>query len=161
MFPEVDKILYCTDLSSSANRVLEHTLYIAKQTQAEVYLLHLIDKLSDDARFTLETYVYSRKSRVDILRERIKHAQKRVNEQLDQFWEKHPDELRYKHLIKSIHIAEAHPVEAIIQVSHDKEIDLVVMGTHGKVVMNTFLGSVAKNVLGRSTIPVLIVPFVK
>lgn len=158
MLPEVQKILYCTDLSSAANDTLAQALYFAKKTEAEIYLLHLIDKLSEDARFTLETYVIGKKNRYDILRDRIKHAQEGVNAQLDAFWQCNPEELENKHLIKSIHIAEAHAAEAILNVSHDKEIDLIIMGSHEKGPVHTFLGSVAKSVLNRSTVPVMVVP---
>jgi len=37
-------------------------------------------------------------------------------------------------------------------------VDLIVMGTHEKGMLHSFLGSVAKNVLSRSHIPMLIVP---
>lgn len=161
MLPEVRKILYCTDLSSAANDTLAQALYIAKKTEAEIYLLHLIDKLSEDARFTLETYVVGNKNRYDILRDRIKHAQDGVQAQLETFWQHYPEELANKHLIKSIHIAEAHAAEAILNVSHDKEIDLVIMGSHEKGPVHTFLGSVAKSVLNRSNIPVMVVPIQK
>ena len=76
----------------------------------------------------------------------------------EDFWQQHPDEKEVRQQITSIHIAEAYPAEAILKVSQDKGVDLIVMGTHKKGVMHTFLGSVAKNVLGRSRIPMLVVP---
>ena len=148
MLPEIRKILYSTDLSPGSYAALEQALYIAKQTGAEVYILHLVEKLSDDARFTLETYLMDSKNRYQILRERIKHAQQRLEASQDAFWQRHPDEQDARAHIKSIHIAEAYPAEAILRVSQDKDVDLIVMGTHEKGVMHTFLGSVAKNVLG-------------
>ncbi|WP_428981112.1 universal stress protein [Marinomonas phaeophyticola] len=41
------------------------------------------------------------------------------------------------------------------------KVDLIVMGTHEKGMFQTFLGSVAKNVLSRSQIPMYIVPLVE
>ena len=158
MLPEIRKILYSTDLSAGSYAALEHALTIAKSTGAEIYILHLVEKLSDDARFALETYVMDSKNRYQILKERIKNAQQRLEANQEAFWQQHPDEQDARQRIKSIHIAEAYPAEAILRVSQDKEVDLIVMGTHEKGVVHTFLGSVAKNVLSRSRIPMLVVP---
>jgi nucleotide-binding universal stress UspA family protein len=158
MLPEIRKILYSTDLSPGSYAALEQALYIAKKTGAEIIILHLVEKLSDDARFTLQTYLSDSGSRYELLRQRIKHAQQRLEDSQEHFWQQHPDEEEVRQQIKSIHIAEAYPAEAILKVSQDKGVDLIVMGTHEKGVMHTFLGSVAKNVLGRSRIPMLVVP---
>jgi len=158
MLPKIRKILYSTDLSSGSYVALEQALVIAKETGAEIYILHLVEKLSDDARFALETYVMDSKDRYQILKERTKNAHQRLQDGLESFWKEHPDEQEVRQRILSIHIAEAYPAEAILRVSEDKEVDLIVMGTHEKGMMHTFLGSVAKNVLSRSHIPVLVVP---
>ena len=158
MLPEIRKILYSTDLSPGSYTALEQALYIAKKTGAEITILHLVEKLSDDARFTLQTYLTDSSSRYEILRQRIKNAQQRLEASQEAFWQKHPDEQEARKQITAIHIAEAYPAEAILKVSQDKEVDLIVMGTHEKGVMHTFLGSVAKNVLSRSQIPMLVVP---
>jgi len=158
MLPEIRKILYSTDLSPGSYAALEQALYIAKKTGAEIIILHLVEKLSDDARFTLQTYLTDSNSRYEILRQRIKHAQQRLEASQEDFWQKHSDEQEARQQIKAIHIAEAYPAEAILKVSQDKEVDLIVMGTHEKGMMHTFLGSVAKNVLSRSHIPMLVVP---
>ena len=51
------------------------------------------------------------------------------------------------------------PHEFIVQEAKDKEIDLIVMGTHGRSgVARMLLGSVAQNVLGNAPCPVLVVP---
>jgi len=60
--------------------------------------------------------------------------------------------------IKSIEVCESFPAEAILRRSMELEVDLIIMGTHEKGIMHTFLGSVAKNVLNRSRIPMMIVP---
>jgi nucleotide-binding universal stress UspA family protein len=51
------------------------------------------------------------------------------------------------------------PHEFIVQEAKDKEIDLIVMGTHGRSgFKRVLLGSVAQNVIGHAPCPVLVVP---
>ncbi len=54
------------------------------------------------------------------------------------------------------------PHEFIVQEAKEKEIDLIVMGTHGKSgFKRVLMGSVAQNVLGQAPCPVLVVPNVE
>jgi hypothetical protein len=53
------------------------------------------------------------------------------------------------------------PHEFIVQEAKEKEIDLIVMGTHGRTgIKRVLLGSVAQNVIGNAPCPVLVVPSV-
>lgn len=54
MLPEVSKILYCIDLSKSSTVEFEHATYVAKKTGTEIHNLHVEDKLSSDAKLTLQ-----------------------------------------------------------------------------------------------------------
>ena len=50
------------------------------------------------------------------------------------------------------------PTEGIIQVANEISADLIIMGSHGRTgIQKMMLGSVAKNVLTQSPIPVLVV----
>ena len=54
------------------------------------------------------------------------------------------------------------PHEFIVQEAREKEIDLIVMGTHGRSgIKRVLLGSVAQNVIGHAPCPVLVVPNVE
>jgi nucleotide-binding universal stress UspA family protein len=51
------------------------------------------------------------------------------------------------------------PHEFILQEAKDREIDLIVMGTHGRTgLKRVIMGSTAQNVIGGSPCPVLVVP---
>lgn len=159
MLPEVNKILYSTDLSKGSAVAFEQAAYLAKKTGAEIHILHVVEKLSSDAKITLQTYVMDKNSRHDLLKERVHHAEDKMEDRQDYFWnERHPEDADVRNQIKSIQIEEAYPAETILKVSKELEVDLIVMGTHEKGMFHTFLGSVAKNVLNRSRIPMLIVP---
>jgi nucleotide-binding universal stress UspA family protein len=159
MLPEIKKILYSTDLSKSSTTVFEQVIYLAKKTGADIHILHVVEKLSSDAKMTLESYVMDSKSRHTLLEERKILAKKKLEERQTYFWNRlDEDDNAVRHQIKSIDIVEAYPAETILKTSRKLEVDLIVMGTHEKGMLHSFLGSVAKNVLSRSHIPMLIVP---
>ena len=55
-----------------------------------------------------------------------------------------------------------HVHDLIIQEAKKRDIDLIVMGTHGKSgIRGLFVGSVAQKVIGHSPCPVLVVPVLK
>lgn len=55
-------------------------------------------------------------------------------------------------------VAEGTPFEEIVRFARDKDIDLIVMGTHGHTgLAHLFLGSVAEKVVRRAPCPVLTV----
>jgi len=75
------------------------------------------------------------------------------------FWDSvSDDDKAVRNQIKSINVIESYPMEEILTRSKDLGVDLIVMGTHEKGFKHTFLGSVVKNVLNHSTIPVMVVP---
>ncbi len=156
---EFKKILFSTDLSKSSEEYFKYAAYLAQKTGAEIHILHVVEKLSSDARMALESYVMDDAQRAEMLKARKRQAQKKLEEMQDKFWANVlPEELAVRKKIKSVKITESFPTEAILKTSRELEADLIVMGTHEKGFVETFLGSVARNVLARSRIPVLVVP---
>lgn len=156
---EFKKILFSTDLSKSSEEYFKYAAYLAQKTGAEIHILHVVEKLSSDARMALESYVMDDGQRAEMLKARKRQAQKTIEMKQENFWANvRPEELIVRERIKSIKIVESFPVEAILKTSRKLEVDLIVMGTHEKGFVETFLGSVARNVLARSRIPVLVVP---
>ncbi len=159
MLPEIKKILYCTDLSKNASYAFKYAAYLAKQTGAEIHMLHIVEKLSSDARITLQTYVMSAKARDEFLNHRIDHAKDLLKQRQEYFWDVlAPTEKALRSQIASIDVIEHYPAESILKRSKELDVGLIIMGAHEKGIMHTFLGSVAKSVLRRSRIPTLIVP---
>jgi len=159
MLPEVKKILYSTDLSRGSTAAFEHAAYLAKKTGAEIHIMHVVEKLSSDAKITLKTYVMDAGHRREFLNERVHHAEAKLQQRQEEFWSAQSEEdQKVRSQIKSISVVESYPAEAILKTSKELDVDLILMGTHEKGMVHTFLGSVAKNVLGRSRIPMMIVP---
>ncbi|WP_020681223.1 universal stress protein [Marinobacterium rhizophilum] len=160
MLPEFKTILYCTDLSKNASFAFRYAAYLAKQTGADIHVLHIVEKLSSDAYFALQTYVQNEVSREDFLHHRIEHARKLLEERQNYFWNVlEPREQSLRSKIVSIDIVESEPAKTILKKSKALNCDLIVMGAHEKGrIMHSFLGSVAKSVLRHSRIPTLVVP---
>ena len=155
----VKTILYSTDLSENSSIAFGYAAYLAKLTGADIHVLHVLERLSDDAVFALQVYVQSEKSRHEMLDLRVERARKLLDERQDAFWaDQSEDDRKIRSRIKSVTVCEAYPAEEILKASRKHDCDLIVMGSHERGVNHTFLGSVAKSVLRRSHIPTLIVP---
>ncbi|MBR7890214.1 universal stress protein [Marinomonas sp. A79] len=158
---QVNKILYSTDLSKGSEKSFEYAVFLAKSTGADIHILHVVEKLSSDAKMALESYVMDDGQRGEMLKARKRQALSKLEARQDEYWAAvDSDDLVFRDKVKSLKVIESYPVEAILNTSRDLGVDLIVMGTHEKGFVETFLGSVAKNVLSRSRVPVLVVPLI-
>ena len=156
---DMKNLLYSTDLSQNSLIAFGYAAYLAKLTGADLHLLHVLEKLSDDAAFTLQAYLLDEKKRHEIIDLRVEKARKLMNERQDIFWaQQSPEDQKLRAQIKSITVCEAYPAEEILKSAKQHNCDLIVMGSHERGLSHTFLGSVAKSVLRRSHVPTLIVP---
>ena len=156
---DVKNILYSTDLSRNAPIAFDYAAYLAKLTGADIHILHVLERLSDDAAFAIQVYVQDDKKRHDMLDLRIDRAKRLLDEKQDTFWAaQSEDDRKVRTRIKSITVCESHPVDEILKASKAHDCDLIVMGSHEHGLSHSFLGSVAKGVLHRSHVPTLIVP---
>ncbi|ASJ73853.1 universal stress protein [Granulosicoccus antarcticus] len=159
MLPDIRKILYCTDFSESSIAAFKYAVYLTKTTDAEIHILHVVEKLSNDAKLTFQTYVSDDETRRRMLKERVNVAQQTLIDRQDAFWNALSEEEQgLRHKIASSQVIESYPAETILKVSGELDADLVIMGSHERGLVRTFLGSVAKSVLRRSTVPVMVVP---
>jgi nucleotide-binding universal stress UspA family protein len=86
----------------------------------------------------------------------IKRFKKKTEERL----EKVKNELEEAGLYVSTAVDFGIPSKVIINVALEEKADIIIMGARGSSALaNMFLGSTAENVLKRSPIPVLVVPF--
>ena len=154
-------LLYSTDLSQNSLIAFGYAAYLAKLTGANIHMLHVLERLSDDAAFAIQVYIQDDKQRHDMLDLRVERARKLREEKQEAFWSAQSEEDRkVRAQIKSIAVCESYPAEEILESAKKHDCDLIVMGSHERGMSHTFLGSVAKSVLRRSRVPTLIVPLV-
>ena len=158
---DIKNVLYSTDLSQNSSIAFGYAAYLAKLTGADIHILHVLEKLSDDASFTLQTYIQDDSQRHKILDLRVDNATRKLTERQDKFWtEQSAEDQKIRDKIKSTTVCESYPAEEILKAAREHNCDLIIMGSHERGMSHTFLGSVAKSVLRRSHVPTMIVPLV-
>ena len=162
MEPEIKRILYATDLSPNSVYAMRFASKIARQNDARIIILHVIEKIPATAYALLSTYLDEDQISART-REEIEYHAGQIRKRLDLLCEK---ECRFDpELVKRvarIEVREGYPADEILKEADAANTNLIVMGTHGKGVLeNTFVGSVAQRVMRRSRRPIFIVPLPK
>ena len=161
MIPQIKRILYATDLSSNAVHAFRYAVYLAKQVDAEIIIFHIVEKPSAEALLTLQAYL-DKKNRSKFHAERIEQVIAEIEQRLEKFCETElTDDPDCQRQISRIEVHEGYPAEEILDKSERWGCDLIVMGSHEKSLSHTFLGSVAKRVLRRSRIPMVVIPLAR
>ncbi|MFT5729126.1 MAG: nucleotide-binding universal stress UspA family protein [Desulforhopalus sp.] len=158
----IKRILYTTDLTTSAPKVYQYVLYLAKQFNAEIICLHVIEKYSQDANMTLATYFPKEIRQELLLQETNKSREEMVHRNHHSFIHQQlgledglcPDQLGLKIVDKVVY---GNVEEQILKHSVNSDCDLVVMGAHEKPLF-TFTTTLSKRVMKRSKVPVTVVP---
>ncbi|WDP90482.1 MAG: universal stress protein [Desulfobacter sp.] len=159
MTHQINKILYATDLSKVSPRFFQYAAFIANQHNAHITCLHVMEEPSQDAILAFASYLGKNKD--EIMAQRGKGAIAEMETRVKKLCFSEPGEAPVDPKRLTIKVVRGYPEAEILKVSKKMEADLIVMGAHEKGVTHTFLGSVAKRVLRRSRIPVLIVPVAK
>jgi nucleotide-binding universal stress UspA family protein len=159
MIPEFKSVLYCTDLSDNSSAAFTYAIAVAKTTGADIHIMHVLERLSEDAIITLRAFMQDEEQRKAAIYDRAERSKAILDDRQEKFWtEVDAADKNLRAQIKSVEVVESYPAEAILQRSKERNCDMIIMGGHARGVSHNFLGSVAKSVLRRSSIPVLIVP---
>ena len=142
---EYKKILMPVDLEGVSDTLVDHVLSIAEKFSAELHVLYVARAFDP-----FVGYPYSGA----LLQSAEEEAIKASVESLDQFCAKHLHD--YPNLIKCT--ATGHTAREILKYVEDNQIDLVIMGTHGRRGLDKVIfGSVAQRVVQSSPVPVFTV----
>lgn len=142
---QLKKILMPTDFSSCAGSALGHAVALAEQFGAELHLLHVVVLHQDDPHNPGYTF-----PGLDELHQRMEE----VASSEMQRWVADPRAAGLKVVeAQTRHIAAA---PAILDYAARENIDLIVLGTHGRRGLRRFLlGSVTEEVVRSASCPVL------
>ena len=162
MEPEIKRILYATDLSPNSAYAMRFASKIARQNDARIIILHVIERLSATAYALLSSYLDEDQMKART-QEQVQYQMERIRKRLDVLCEK---ECRYDpglvKRVERIEIREGYPADEILKEANTANANMIVMGTHGKGALeNTFVGSVAQKVMRRSRRPIFVVPLPK
>jgi nucleotide-binding universal stress UspA family protein len=141
----INNVLIPTDFSAVANNALRYAIELCKKTESTLHLLHIKSIPVMDASFPAETYQL-------ILRE--------MEEQTENGYANlESTELKPSGISYEVHSVTGFVTDEIIAFSKEKNIDLIIMGTTGASGLQEILvGSNSASVIGKSEIPVLVIP---
>ena len=140
------KLLVAVDLSESTQTIVEKVEEINKEYPAKVWILHNAEPEPDILEF-----------KVDPLAARENLAKKFHNEhcQIQEI----ANRLRKAGLDATALLVHGETVESILKEASDLDVDMIVVGTHGRGAMYQLLvGSVSEGILHKSRLPVLVIP---
>lgn len=137
-----DAILVPTDGSDGVDRTLDHAVEMARNHDATIHALYVIDR-----RFELAAEE-DREGLIERLTDRGERAVAAVADRCEAVGVDAVTEVR-----------EGIPYKTILGYADDTEIDVITMGTHGRTGRDRLahLGSVTERVVENATVPVLVV----
>lgn len=142
----IQRILFCTDFSESADAVFDFALDAAIRRPGSIlYLLHVIHEV--DAQFW-KSYLYE-VNNIDA------QAKQTIDEKINASYRSRlPPELDFR-----VEIRIGPDAATILDFAKSMEIDLILLGREGHSgVGKALFGSVAEKVVRKSLCPVLVVP---
>ena len=140
------KLLMAIDLSESTQMIEEKVIEISTEYPVQVWVLHNAVPEPDIVEF-----------KVDPIAARENLAKKFHNEhrQIQEI----ADRMRKEGLDATALLVHGATVGTILKEASDLDVDMIVVGSHGRGAMyQLLLGSVSKEILRKSRIPVLVIP---
>ena len=142
-------ILIATDGSELADRAVQHGLSLARELNAKVTVVMVTDiwaardmaaRTESGETDAIEHYEEFQAALAEKVLTKAENTAKDIGIQFE-----------------CVHVKDKYPAEGIIDTADSKSVDLIVMGSHGlRGMMRALLGSVASEVVSRSSVPVLV-----
>lgn len=139
----IRKILVPTDFSESAHHALRYALTLASELEAELLLVHVVETLAVGYASDLFPVPMA-----EVFHELAGYARAELGK------------LAAEAAAKGVRVRElviqGKPSAEIVRVAEEEQVDLVVLGTHGKGVLDHALfGSTTERVIRKAPCPVL------
>jgi len=142
-------ILVPTDFSVYSDNALKQAIDIAKQNKSKIYLFHAID---DGFQQCAADYCIDEASVQKIYKESIKNAKEKLLQETKKVSDNDPGIEMIYDTRRGI------PYEEILKEQEEKNIDLIVIASHGKTgILKNLLGGVVDKVMKRAKCQVLLV----
>ena len=146
----ISRILVPVDGSKTAKKAAEYAVELAKQLDASIIIMSVIEK----SQLIAETVPASKTAM---------HTIESIEDYLKEIAEMNIGEILKlcdkNHVVSEMSIKTGHPVKEILKEAKRSKANLIVMGSHGRSALSaTILGSVSYGVIHNDTkIPILIV----
>ena len=170
MLPDIQTILYTTNLGEGTRPVVRFAVSLAKKLGARLYLLHVVEPLSDSNSFLIEAYLSAemeskaKEFAAKMREEASQHVLDKIKGRVEQFCTEDFDATPEQQcqLFQDIRVVSGPPAETIVREAEDLDVDLIIVGGHaGFSLKSAILGSTARKVTHLSKKPVLVVPMLE
>ena len=162
MIPELNAIVYATDLQPGSRPAFRMAVRLALENSAKLFFMTVVEDSHDYARRRVSMAVTDKMLR-EMEDESMDFLQDKMIRRLERFIEEEMEEgVAFPKGKPELHVVEGFQTDqAIVGFADEMNADLIVMGKRRKQGMDKLLvGSVANKVLKGSHIPVLMVPLV-
>lgn len=142
---KITKILFPTDFSEGSLVALPYAVDMARTHNAKLYMMHILyDIVSASGLYIPHTSV-------DLMYREMESSATRELEAFGMDMRKDIKDVEYK-------VVRGLPYEEILKFAKDTDIDMIVVGTHGKTgIDRVIMGSTAQRLVRHSIFPVLTV----
>jgi nucleotide-binding universal stress UspA family protein len=142
--PLYHRIVCALDFSDASIRALEYALSLAKEADARLVLLHVVEGMQVPVSYPEAVQI----SLPDLQRHLEQEAAERLQAAI-------PEEAR-TWCTPDVQVTSGKPYLEIVRVAKETDANLIVMGVHGRGVIDRWLfGSTANHVIRQATCPVL------
>lgn len=156
--PEISNILYVTDLGKQTRPVIRHALAIARQYDATITMLHVVEPMGAAAKAVVSSYL-SKELTDEVQKAAMQDTLVTMKNRLKKFYTDECEIDLDSKRVKEVIVVSGKPSEEILRVAEEDHADMIVMGKSTRKVRGIrVMGSTARRVSRISRIPVLIVP---
>jgi len=163
---QIKKVLFATDLSETSAHAYSYAVSIANMYGAAITILHVlaefsgqefvVNMINTDTWKEIKNHHYSEARDNLIGKKRDNVAIREILQAFSK--EAKADDNIQNAITDEVLIKNGTPAEVIVQTAQELSCDLIVMGTHGQgVIADVLIGSTAKWVVKKSTIPVMVI----
>jgi nucleotide-binding universal stress UspA family protein len=151
MSVDIHSILVATDFSAASEVATSYALRLARTLGARLYLMHVVPESDVQVMRALRGHLQSQIDPDALVQTYYTDADKRLSQLVET--------AQAADLVQERLIVTGQPASEIISWAAAKNVQLIIVGTHGRSGLNrVMMGSVAEHVLRLATCPVLIVP---
>ena len=140
--PSIKTLLCPVDFSQMSRAVLDYAVFMAQSHQAQLKLIHVVDQLHG-----FDSYKILHMTAIEITHEMERQARTQLKELVATLPIPATFDIRF-----------GRAADEIVIQAKDDEVELIVMGSHGRSgISHLLVGSVAESVVRHAPCPVLVV----
>ncbi|MCP4340582.1 MAG: universal stress protein [Desulfobulbaceae bacterium] len=138
--------------------MFRHALAMAKQYDAKIIMLHVVEPVGETALAVINTYL-SKELTEDVQKETMKGVIVQIKERLKEFYADESDDGKQSASVEEILVVAGKPSEEILRICEEEKASIVIMGKSTRKVRGIrVMGATARRVSRMSYVPVLVVP---